>query len=167
MEIREARQTELDSLRDIETEAGAPFADIGMRTIAEAEPPTVSTLARHYREGLAWVAVHRYRLAAYLIADPVDANLHIEQVSVRPAFARRGIGRALIDHAAQIAHARQRNALTLTTFSDVVWNAPYYRRLGFTTVPVHELTTGLAAIREHEIHMGLDRWPRETMIRLL
>jgi ribosomal protein S18 acetylase RimI-like enzyme len=32
--------------------------------------------------------------------DPVDGNLHIEQVSVHPACGRRGLGRARLDHAA-------------------------------------------------------------------
>jgi hypothetical protein len=44
--------------------------------------------------------------------------------------------------------------VTLTTFRDVPWNAPFYRRLGFEVVD--ELPSGLAAIRAHEAMAGDD-----------
>jgi ribosomal protein S18 acetylase RimI-like enzyme len=45
-------------------------------------------------------------------------------VSVHPRCARRGVGRALIDHLADHARATGAPALTLTTFADVPWNGP-------------------------------------------
>ena len=38
---------------------------------------------------------------------------------------------ALIEHVAGWARAHGSPALTLTTFTEVPWNAPYYERLGF------------------------------------
>lgn len=59
-------------------------------------------------------------------------------------------------------------ALTLTTFRDVPWNAPYYaRRCGFHIVDDATCGSGLQAIREHETAHGLDRWPRVCMRRYL
>jgi hypothetical protein len=55
--------------------------------------------------------------------------------------------------------------LTLTTFAEVPWNAPYYLRCGFRRLGVRELTPGLRAIREREAAHGLDRWPRVCMRR--
>ncbi|HEY2519096.1 MAG TPA: GNAT family N-acetyltransferase, partial [Streptosporangiaceae bacterium] len=72
---------------------------------------------------------------------------------------------ALIEHAASVAVAAGQPALTLTTFTEVPWNAPYYERLGFRRLPDSEVTTGLRAIRRHETAHGLDRWPRVTMRR--
>ncbi len=92
----------------------------------------------------------------------MDGALHIEQVSVHPEHARRGLGRALIDHLAAHTDAP---ALTLTTFADVPWNAPYYERCGFRRLPVGELTPGLREIRRQEAAHGLDRWPRICMRR--
>jgi predicted N-acetyltransferase YhbS len=87
----------------------------------------------------------------------VDGHLHVEQVSVDPAYARRGVGRALI--------GRLPGELTLTTFAEVPWNAPYYARLGFTVLPGEALTPALRAIRAREAAHGLDRWPRVCMTR--
>ena len=74
------------------------------------------------------------RPIAYLLADLLDGGLHIEQVSVHPRYARRGIGRSLLERAAAHAVAVGAWVLTLTTFEHVPWNAPYYRRCGFRVV---------------------------------
>jgi GNAT superfamily N-acetyltransferase len=93
----------------------------------------------------------------------VDGALHIEQVSVHPRAARRGVGRALLAHAADRAREEGLTALTLTTFTEVPWNAPYYARLGFRPLREADLTPGLRAIRATEAGHGLDRWPRVCM----
>ncbi|MFY1687133.1 GNAT family N-acetyltransferase [Plantactinospora sp. WMMB782] len=166
MRIRPARPTDLPVLRDVERAAGRAFREIGMPEIADDEPPPVEALARHQRAGLAWVAVDADDLpAGYLVAEPVDGNLHVEQVSVHPRAARQGVGRTLIEHLAAHATANGVPALTLTTFADVPWNAPYYFRCGFVVLGESELTPGLAAIRAREAAHGLDRWPRVCMRR--
>ncbi|MEU6487309.1 GNAT family N-acetyltransferase [Streptomyces sp. NPDC046887] len=168
MRIRPVRPDELPALQDIERAAGRCFRDIGMPEIADDELPTLTELARHQRAGLAWVAVDAADTpVAYLIADRVDGNLHIEQVSVHPDHARRAIGRALLDHLAAHATATGAPALTLTTFTEVPWNAPYYARCGFRPLSEAELTPALRAIRRREAAHGLDRWPRTCMRRTL
>jgi GNAT superfamily N-acetyltransferase len=103
--------------------------------------------------------------AGFLMAHVVDGCLHIDQVSVDPGSARRGLGRALLEHAASQAAADGILALTLTTFAQVAWNAPYYARCGFRVLDDVELTPGLRAIRHDEAGLGLDRWPRVCMRR--
>ncbi|MFF3334836.1 GNAT family N-acetyltransferase [Streptomyces sp. NPDC002888] len=164
MRIRPAAPTELAALQDIERAAGVAFREVGMAKIAEDEPPTSAELERYRRAGHAWVAVDDVdRPVAYLIGEPVDGAFHVEQVSVHPRAARRGVGRALLAHAADHARAEGLAGLTLTTFRDVPWNAPYYARLGFRALPEAELTPGLRAIRAAEAEHGLDRWPRVCM----
>jgi GNAT superfamily N-acetyltransferase len=159
--IREASPTDLPVLRDIERAAGAPFRDIGMAAVADDEPPTLAELEVYQRAGRAWV--YGDPPVAYVLVDEVDGHAHVEQVSVHPGHSRQGIGRRLIDHVAGWAAARGLAGLTLTTFADVAWNAPYYARLGF--VVVTDPTPGLRAIRAHEAARGLDAWPRVAMRR--
>jgi predicted GNAT family acetyltransferase len=65
----------------------------------------------------------------------------------------KGVGRQLI--ACAVEHARKLGltSLTLTTFRDVPWNAPFYARLGFEIVT--ELTPELRQKREEEAAHGL------------
>ncbi|GGV30819.1 GCN5 family N-acetyltransferase [Kitasatospora herbaricolor] len=163
MRIRTVTRDELPLLRGIERAAGECFRGIGMPEVADDEPLPEPELARHLDEGTALVVVDATdRPVAYLIAEPVDGALHIEQVSVHPDHARRGLGRALIDHLGQLGGA---TALTLTTFAEVPWNAPYYARCGFRPLAAEEITPGLREIRRQEAAHGLDRWPRLCMRR--
>jgi ribosomal protein S18 acetylase RimI-like enzyme len=168
MYIRAVRPAELPILQDIERAAGDCFRDIGMGQVADDEPLPLDVLASYHEAGRAWVAVEENEvLAGYLVADVVDGNQHIEQVSVHPRFARQGVGRQLIEHLAAIAVAENLPALTLTTFTEVPWNAPYYQRCGFAILCEDDLTPGLRIIRQHEAGHGLDRWPRVGMRREL
>ncbi|KOV67471.1 GNAT family N-acetyltransferase [Streptomyces sp. MMG1121] len=168
MRIRAVQVNELPILQDVERAAGHRFRDIGMPEIADDEPLPLGELARYQHAGLAWGAVNDADfLVAYLIADRVDGNLHVEQVSVHPDSARRGIGRLLLDHLADRATREGVPALTLTTFAEVPWNAPYYTRCGFRILDDDERTPGLRQIRQHEAAHGLDRWPRVCMRRAL
>ncbi|MFI1398026.1 GNAT family N-acetyltransferase [Streptomyces sp. NPDC020681] len=173
MRIRPAARSELTLLQDIERAAGEPFRALGMAAIADDDPLPVEVLEHYRSAGRAWVCAEDAddaedgRPVAYLLHDEIDAAAHVEQISVHPAAARRGMGSALIDHLAARAGADGRTALTLTTFAEVPWNAPYYARLGFRTLDESELTEGLREIRRLEKAHGLDRWPRVCMRREL
>lgn len=168
MLIRAAHIDELSLLQDIERASGECFRAIGMPEIADDEPLPLEELLGYRGAGLAWVAADGAGTGTpvgYLIADRVDGNLHVEQVSVHPDSAHRRIGRALLEHLAERATAEGTPALTLTTFTDVPWNAPYYARLGFRALAENGLGPGLRDIRDREALHGLDRWPRVCMRR--
>lgn len=142
------------------------FHEVGMAAVANDEPSSLAELATYQDDGRAWVATDEAdRPVAYLLVDVVDDNAHVEQVSVHPGHARQGLGRALLDTAAGWAQRHGLAALTLTTYAEVPWNAPYYRRLGFRVIPEAQLTDGLRRIREHEQARGLTTWPRVLMRR--
>ena len=105
------------------------------------------------------------RPIAYLLSMAVDDCAHIDQVSVEPGHARRGIGAALIDHLASIARDEGRPALSLTTFVDVPWNAPYYARLGFDVVQPAAYGPQLAELVAHEAQTIPGDAPRVVMRR--
>ncbi|WP_221351139.1 GNAT family N-acetyltransferase [Streptomyces beigongshangae] len=164
MTVRAATSADLPLLQDIERAAGEPFRIFGMPEIADDEPPALDLLQRYRRAGYAWVAEDAAGpLVAYLIGEPVDGAFHIEQVSVHPDAAHRGVGRTLITYAAERARGQGLTGLSLTTFAEVPWNAPYYKRLGFRVLAESELTPGLRRIRAAEAEHGLDRWPRVCM----
>lgn len=166
--IRLARPDDLPALIDVEREAGSLFREIGMAAIADDDPGSVAELAVYQSAGRAWVSVDPGdRPVAYLVADVVDGCAHVEQVSVRPSHARRGLGAALIGTLAEWAASRGLTAVTLTTFAAVPWNAPYYERLGFRVVPEAGIGPGLRSIRRAEAARRLDAWPRVALIRPL
>jgi GNAT superfamily N-acetyltransferase len=135
-----------------------------MDLVADDEPRSVEQLQPYAEGGRAFVSIDAAdRPTGYLLLDNLDGAAHIEQVSVHPAHARQGIGRALIERAASWARVHDLDWLTLTTYVVVPWNGPYYERLGFRYLAPEELTPGLRAIRDHERASGLDAWPRACM----
>lgn len=88
------------------------------------------------------------RPALWRPAVTLDGRAHLEQVSVNPEHAGRRIGAPLIDEVDRWAHTRGDDVLTLTTFADVPWNAPYDYRLGFR--PIDTPGPELAAALDHE-----------------
>ena len=164
--IRPPRRDELEALVAIEREAGALFTTVGMPEIAYDDPGTVPELEPFRAGGHAWVAVDAGdRPVAYLITAIVDGCAHVEQVSVAPAHARRGLGAALIDHLAAVAATEGRPAVTLTTFRDVPWNAPYYERLGFRVIAPADQGAQLAALVGEEAERIRGDAPRVAMRR--
>ncbi|RRO14346.1 GNAT family N-acetyltransferase [Saccharopolyspora rhizosphaerae] len=136
-----------------------------MTLVAEDAPPPLEVLREFQEAGRAWVAVVDDVPVAYLITDLVDGCAHVEQVTVHPGHARQRIGHRLIATLENWARRRDLPALTLTTFTEVPWNGPYYLRCGFRYLAEHELTPGLRDIRAAERVAGLDAWPRACMRR--
>ncbi len=163
--IRLARDAELSGVQQIDRAAGQMFNDVGMPEVSGLLWP-FEALAACQQAGRLWVITEAAdRPVGFVITDVIDGCLHIEQLSVDPGSARRGLGRALLDHPAERAAAAGLPAMTLTTFADVPWNAPYYVRCGFRVLDHAEVTAGLRAIRQREDSAGLDRWPRVCMRR--
>jgi GNAT superfamily N-acetyltransferase len=164
--IRLARASDLPLLASIEQAAGEAFRELGMDAVADDAPFPIARLAQAGELGRLWVAGdHSDQPVGYILVDLVDASAHIEQVSVHPAHAGRGLGRELLDTVDAWAGQGRLEALTLTAFCDVPWNAPYYRRLDFATLDDADLTPGLRRIRAAEAAHGLDAWPRVVMRR--
>ncbi|MDV8003400.1 MULTISPECIES: GNAT family N-acetyltransferase [unclassified Rhodococcus (in: high G+C Gram-positive bacteria)] len=164
--IRSAISTDLPALQQIEIAAGEPFRDIGMDAIADDPPPTLDELNDFLAAEHIWVQTDANDVpVAYALVEIVDGGAHIEQVSVHPDHARKGLGAQLIDAVTEWAADHHHDLVTLTTFVDVPWNAPYYERLGFVRLADNTLSPGLIRIRTDEQSSGLDAWPRVTMSR--
>ena len=143
--IRSAVPADVLSLPAIEAAAGEAFRSIGMPEVADDPLPDVDELIRHASEGRVWVATVSSEVVGYALAAVRDGSAHLEQVSVHSDHAGQRIGADLIDAVASWARDRGDERLTLTTFADVPWNAPYYRKLGFGALPNDSLGPQLAA----------------------
>jgi GNAT superfamily N-acetyltransferase len=112
----------------IAVEANGPR--VGMTKVAE-DVPDVSDLRGAVEAERLWVTQVGAEVAGYIAAEVLDGNAHVAQVSVARDFAGRALGRAMIEFVEQWGADAGRPATTLTTFRDVPWNGPYYRRLGY------------------------------------
>ncbi len=165
---RAATLDDYTDIRRIEVAAGELFRTVGMDSVADDPPiarPEFTTFVNEHR---AFVATDEGdSVLAYLLVEAVDDGAHVEQITVDPAFAHHGIGASLLRNAESWARHEGLGALTLTTFRDIRWNAPYYARLGFAVVPPDEWGAGIRARVDREAAAGHARWPRVFMRRAL
>ena len=149
----------------IERAAAVAFA--GEPSIDPARTRSEADYARLIRRGHSLVAHVGEAMAGFLVAQPFSRELHIWEMDVAPAFQRRGIGAGLV-RAAQIdARNTGFRALTLTTFRDLDWNAPFYARLGFEEVTALDAHPRLAGELANEVDDGLPADRRCAMIFFL
>ena len=148
--VRLAEIADIVALPDIERSAGEAFrvtehwsTDDNV-TEAEAYPHLITARS-------VWVAENDGILAGFVSSERHQAELHLLELAVRLECQRRGIGRNLLNAAIQAARDMGCVAVTLTTFRNVIWNAPFYRRrFGFEIIeaPPPRLSAILAAEAE-------------------
>jgi len=103
------------------------------------------------------------RPVAFALFERLGGVLHLEEIDVHPDHGRQGLGARLIAAAAGEARARGERAITLTTFREVPWNAPYYARLGFRVLPREAWSDAIVERVAHETGEGLDPARRVVM----
>jgi ribosomal protein S18 acetylase RimI-like enzyme len=165
---RPARSNELERLNEIERSAAQLFRTIGNDLVADSEPLALDRLRACQESGHLWVVVTGDNLPVGFVAvEIVDGLAHIEEISVHADYGKQGLGSRLIELVCDWACQQGYPAVTLSTYQDVPWNAPFYARRGFRILAEGELSPGLQAVRAHEAADGLDPGERVCMRREL
>lgn len=166
--LRLARPDDAEAMPPIESAAGELFRKVdGLAGLAGARTVPVDRLRRYIRKGHCLVAHVGEAMAGFLVNEPFRRELHIWEVDVHPDYQQRGIGAGLLR--ACLIDARNSGfvAVTLTTFRDVPWNAPFYTRLGFEEVSALDAHPRLAGELALEADHGLPVERRCAMIAFL
>ncbi len=151
VEIRERREPSADAHAEIERAADELFrAHFGVLPWNEDAPEP----APHGHVERVFDAVDGATLVGFAKVIVAGEYLHLEQLSVSPDHARRGIGGRLVNTVLSAAWAEGFQAVTLRTFADVPWNAPFYERHGFRVVDAVD-TEFHAGLVSTEASLGL------------
>lgn len=152
--IRPTTLSDVAALSAIERAAAGRFRDIPeLAWLADGEVIPAEQHLDYAERGLSWLALANDQPVGFVLAEAHPSSLFIVELSVDLNWQGKGIGRQLIARVADCARKRGLTALTLTTFRDVPWNAPFYARLGFEMMT--RLTPELREKREEETAHGL------------
>lgn len=164
--FRLAAPHDANAIRTIEFEAGQRFTSVGMTGIADAPPMELELVNRKIDARQIVVAVGADEsCVGFVMFEPQPTRFYVQELDVLSSHAGQRIGAALIEQVAQLARVQQITQLILSTFREVPWNAPYYRRLGFHDIQEADLDTALIARRDAHIARGLDESKRVFMRR--
>ena len=156
--IRKTQGSDLEHLEAVERLAGNAFRNLP--ELAWLADDSVTSVVEHKRllaHGYSWVAYRTasQAIAGFLLAEILEGDFYIREVSVSEAHQKKGIGSKLIAIALEGAKSLGVPAATLTTFKDVLWNAPYYERLGFVILKDDALPPYLKRTLQEEVNAGL------------
>jgi ribosomal protein S18 acetylase RimI-like enzyme len=164
--IRPACLQDAALLPVIEKSAAQLFkTESGLEWLADSDTLSESILICLISLGTVWIAqTEAGQVIGFICTEEFDEELHIWELSVHADFQRKGIGKRLIQEAYKHASSLGLSALTLTTFSDVSWNAPWYAQLGFQIVST-SAEQRLRQLLDAEVKHGLPA-SRQVAMRL-
>ena len=136
-----ADSSDIKEIQAIDVAAGKLFDPLGLIDEGpDGQSPIPETaLVAGVSDGLLWTAIYDGQIVGFLLCRKVSPDLYLEQVSVRPDFGRRGIGRLLVAKAIHAADDLRLRGVILSTFRDVPWNGPFYADFGFTEIDRSQL----------------------------
>lgn len=173
--IRTAASPDIDRICEIDTDASANFASIpALKDLAEGshgclEPDTVQ---KWMNDGCIYVIEAGRTMLGFTAVQPRDGVLYIAELSVLQSHQGRGLGSQLLHEAFAHARAEAREAgsevsrVSLTTYPDVPWNGPWYRRRGFEEVgPASLGSWHVEKVRQDEVDLARLGYRRCCMLR--
>jgi len=155
--IRPTLTRDIPWLAEVECSAAQAFAQLpALAWLAQGEVMESTAHQGFVDAGASWLAEgDAGQILGFVCARREQQALHIHEVSVRREAQGQGIGRLLLNQLVDAAQAAGVRELTLTTFVDVPWNAPFYARYGFEAIDEGLLCTRLRDILANEHAHGL------------
>lgn len=161
LRIRFATSVDEASIEAIENDADRILIDW---LSPDQWPPAPSGASRASESGYLLVAEESssHAVVGFVHVLEIDGLAHLEQMSVAPEHGLRGYGRLLLTAALDETRERGYDRISLRTYADVPWNAPFYARAGFAEVaPETEFHRSLIAIEQR---LGLPGYGRRVQM---
>lgn len=165
--LRAGTEADIGALLQVERRASELLLGHGAYGLFAMHSLSPQNLLDGIAHGILRVGEVGGQAVGFALCGEVDGNSHLLELDVVPEHGRRGIGSALLESVCDVASARGREAMTLTTLRDVPWNAPFYATRGFSEMPEDEWGPGLAGIVARERLLGFPMRLRVVMRRML
>ena len=138
--IRIASKTDLDRIWAIDSSATKKFASIPALADLAAAEETSEKFEYWLEHGRVYLVESSDLALGFVAAQENDDVLYIVELSVHEDHQRRGFGAVLLEAVFEWAESiarregRETARVSLTTYPDVPWNGPWYRKHGFVEV---------------------------------
>lgn len=166
--IRRAELEDISNIMDIEQRSGKVFSLMPIDFLCNLPPEMPLHGFGFYEETIKlkglWVTELETKVVGFICLHYIDeeSTIHISEFAVDYAYQKQRIGFQLINFVIELAKKECKN-ITLTTFYNVPWNAPFYEKLGFAIMDSNQLNERLALLLTQEAEVGLPKEYRCAM----
>jgi GNAT superfamily N-acetyltransferase len=161
--IKLAEYEHLAEIPKIELAAAAMFSETDLPRNLRYKVTHISYLQEALEQKCLWVALDGDKPVGFAAASIVDGVGYLDELAVKPDFARQGIGTMLMSTVIDWGHAERFSSLMLITYAHLAWNAPFYENLGFRRMDAKEHGKELAGLIKEERRIGLNIANRVAM----
>ena len=161
------------ALHEIDRLGTEQIARHGFPSLLDQPMPAMDWYADWLASHIVFVAADRlgrpvgFSVAAEAPAPESGGVFYLHMLSVHPDHGRRGIGAALLEANVSRARWAYHNAMALSTFRAVPFNAPFYRRHGFIEADLDAVDASLRERFGEEVPPGVLPSTRVLMMRRL
>lgn len=165
LRFRKLTLSDIEQLIEIEKSASQAFACFSeLAWLAECPVMPAEIHADLINTSYTFAAVDdNDQVVGFLYAKKHEADLYIIEFDVHAGFQQQGIGRKLLQYAIENAKKEKFEKVTLTTFIEVPWNAPFYAKLGFRILSKQCIPPYLQNTLQSEATFGFDTQTRCAM----
>ncbi|MGD9639269.1 MAG: GNAT family N-acetyltransferase [Alphaproteobacteria bacterium] len=105
-------------------------------------------------------------IVGFVVVKTLDSQAYIAEIDVLPDYGHKGIGRKLLERAILWAQNHSYDYITLTTFKNIPFNAPFYRKLGFCEFTPDEKSSDLKKVIQNETEIFGDHLKENPRIAM-
>lgn len=156
--IEPAKPEHISALPAIERAAATVFPEDMIPDNVKDYVLSLEEFENALAQKLLWVAITEEGQPvgfAMVTINEKGKSAMLAEIDVEPGHQQKGLGRALVQAVIKWAHNEDIRHLSLTTFSTVPWNAPFYKKMGFRRLSRNELTANLIKMLSKENELGL------------
>ena len=152
LNLRNTTLKDIPVPQTLEAVAAQRFLTISeLAILAHSEVTDSQVHQQSIAQELAWLVEDvRGRVLGFCYAQELADSLYLAEISTHPDARGMGVGRMLVIHTRQMAALRGLSGVTLTTYQDVPWNAPWYQRQGFIALAPSSLGSELSDIVQRQ-----------------
>lgn len=156
MIIRQALEENIASIIAIDSSATVKFGTIPALADLASDQESPEKIQQWLRVGRVYLLEADAEPLGFVAAHQIDSVIHIDEIAVMSDSQGKGIGKMLLN--AVVGWAKEISCqadvwaarVTLTTYADVPWNGPWYRKFGFKEIEAQSIGSWLVAVENEE-----------------